>query len=787
VKGIASIAGDFEVTTLNIYFRNLEHGVFKTIPLEKLKMIYSRRFMLRNTALEFFTTGRTSHFFHFDKESPAKILKVIVDRRPSNLREYFAGSSQVLARKKKHITEAWKKRQISNFEYLMELNTIAGRSYNDLSQYPVFPWIIADYESDRIDLNNPAIYRDLSKPVGALDEARLEKFLVRWDEMVKNADETQSTPPFMYGSHYSSHSIVLYYLIRLEPFTSQSLELQGGQFDLPARLFTSIPEAWKNCLINQSDVKELIPEFFFLPSFLTDSNDINLGCIKPPLGSSAPISIDSVQLPPWAPTPQAFVQMNRMALESEYVSAHLHEWIDLIFGHKQLGQDAIDANNVFYYTSYEGNIDIDSISDPTLKQSVQMQIREFGQTPSQLFTAPHPVRLSLEESQKAKRNALASLVATALSSATTTEPEWKPTAPDLAKTAVLAMRPGTVANVDIVSIHVDSKFERFILVFMDGLIQTVGYKIPKGKRFPLTYTPGWAEADIINNPQKKTEHSLDNTASAPGLNPSQGCFAWSEGKILINCGSWDRSFSFSMVTSTVSLQQSISEHKDVVTCLALTQDMQTLVSGSRDCNVLVWDIDVFTTRKKADKDTPAPKPKFVLFGHDDAINTVAVNSDLNVIVTASQDCTSIVYDLSKGHYVRSIMHDSPVTLVAVNKYGDIATYCPSGELLYLHTINGALLQRLSGVGKLSTLKFSGDGSLLVTSGQNIITVRSLYQYSLKRIYLWKCPTAVSSIELFNHDEYLLIGLCNGTLLTVLFDMNKLLTDMSREMAMEKHD
>lgn len=37
---------------------------------------------------------------------------------------------------------------ISNFEYLMHLNTIAGRTYNDLMQYPVFPWVLADYQSE---------------------------------------------------------------------------------------------------------------------------------------------------------------------------------------------------------------------------------------------------------------------------------------------------------------------------------------------------------------------------------------------------------------------------------------------------------------------------------------------------------------------------------------------------------------------------------------------------------------------------------------------------------------
>lgn len=58
----------------------------------------------------------------------------------------------------------------------MELNVIAGRSYNDITQYPVFPWVLADYTSDELDLNNPASFRDLSKPMGAVNERRRKQF-----------------------------------------------------------------------------------------------------------------------------------------------------------------------------------------------------------------------------------------------------------------------------------------------------------------------------------------------------------------------------------------------------------------------------------------------------------------------------------------------------------------------------------------------------------------------------------------------------------------------------------
>lgn len=56
----------------------------------------------------------------------------------------------------------------------------ADRSENDLTQYPVFPWVLADYVSDSIDLTDPGVYRDLSKPIGALNEDRLKRLKVSY-------------------------------------------------------------------------------------------------------------------------------------------------------------------------------------------------------------------------------------------------------------------------------------------------------------------------------------------------------------------------------------------------------------------------------------------------------------------------------------------------------------------------------------------------------------------------------------------------------------------------------
>ncbi len=51
-------------------------------------------------------------------------------------------------------------------------------------------------------------------------------------------------PPFYYGSHYANAAIVLYYLVRQQPYTRQYLDHNGGAFDVADRQFASLAGAW---------------------------------------------------------------------------------------------------------------------------------------------------------------------------------------------------------------------------------------------------------------------------------------------------------------------------------------------------------------------------------------------------------------------------------------------------------------------------------------------------------------------------------------------------------------
>lgn len=72
-------------------------------------------------------------------------------------------------------------------------------------------------------------------------------------------------PAFFFGTHYSSPGVVFNFLIRLSPFTEYLKNLQGGKYDIPDRLFASLVHAWRSAYSEVSDVRELVPEFYYLP------------------------------------------------------------------------------------------------------------------------------------------------------------------------------------------------------------------------------------------------------------------------------------------------------------------------------------------------------------------------------------------------------------------------------------------------------------------------------------------------------------------------------------------
>jgi hypothetical protein len=104
--------------------------------------------------------------------------------------------------------------------------------------------------------------------------------------------------------------------------------------------------------------------------------------------------IPDVILPKWAKTPMEFININRCALEGDYVSNNLNNWIDLIFGYKQKGEMAEMHENLFRINTYD-DYNLDNVSENKKYNEIN-NILLCGQTPKQIFIYAHPKKKNMD-------------------------------------------------------------------------------------------------------------------------------------------------------------------------------------------------------------------------------------------------------------------------------------------------------------------------------------------------------------------------------------------------------
>lgn len=162
------------------------------------------------------------------------------------------------------------------------------------------------------------------------------------------------------------------------------IRLQQGIFSPQDAYFKSIEATFLSCTTHDADFRELIPEFYSLQADLyINVEGVDLGLEE---------MVGDVELPLWAREPSHFCELMREALESDYVSEHLNEWIDLIFGYKQTGSQAEVAFNQFPETCYRGTIPWSELKTEEERTAYKVLVRDFGQNPRQLWTQPHSQR-----------------------------------------------------------------------------------------------------------------------------------------------------------------------------------------------------------------------------------------------------------------------------------------------------------------------------------------------------------------------------------------------------------
>ena len=278
--------------------------------------------------------------------------------------------------RRKDNTKLWVDGNIDNFTYLCMLNKLSLRSLCDYTQYYVFPWIIGDYNTQNLEEAPMESFRNLSLPMGQIGPERANRF---------NSIYYDSGLQYFYGTHYMHLGVVLYFMFRIDPFCLFSIYLHHG-WDHQNRLFYDVTESWlAAAYTSPADVKELIPQFYTLPEFL--SNVSNLPLTTTTEGKN----VANVVIGRWSKNPRDFTHKMLHFLQCEIVTSHISNWIDLIFGFCSRGQNAVEAKNLFHPLCYVGDDEKGIESEDEIERDAAITcVINFGQCCFQLFKTKHP-------------------------------------------------------------------------------------------------------------------------------------------------------------------------------------------------------------------------------------------------------------------------------------------------------------------------------------------------------------------------------------------------------------
>uniref|UniRef100_A0A674BXX0 Lysosomal trafficking regulator n=1 Tax=Salmo trutta TaxID=8032 RepID=A0A674BXX0_SALTR len=566
------------------------------------------------------------------------------------------------------LTHLWGSGQISNFEYLTHLNKHSGRSFNDLMQYPVFPFILKDYISETLDLGDTSIYRNLNKPIAVQSKEKEDRYVDNYkyleEEYRKGAHDDDPMPPvqpYHYGSHYSNSGTVLHFLVRMPPFTKMFLAYQDQSFDIPDRTFHSMNTTWRlSSFESMTDVKELIPEFFYLPEFLVNREGFDFGVRQ---NSER---VNHVNLPPWARNdPRLFILIHRQALESDQVSQTLCQWIDLVFGLKQKGKAAVHAINVFHPATYFG-MDVSSVEDPVQRRALETMIKTYGQTPRQLFSASHisraGPRLIMEGELPAAMGLLVQLAFR----------ETREQVKDIVYPSPLSWIKGL-------------KWGEYV-GSPSSPDPVVCFSQPHGERFgSLLALPTRAICGLSRNFCLMMIYSKEQGVRSMHSTDIQ----WSA---ILSWGYADNMLRLKSKQSEPPINFIQCSPLHQVTACAWVSDGCQLFTGSR-CGVITAYINRFNTTTPTEMEVES---QVHLYGHSSEVTSLHVCKPYSILISVSRDGTCILWDLNRLCYVQSLTgHKSPVTAVSASETtGDIATVCDSvggGSDLRLWTVNGDLI------------------------------------------------------------------------------------------------
>ena len=370
----------------------------------EIKEIFIRRFCLNYVGYEIFMKDNRTHLFNFfNKNNLKNFLQImseklelsykkqninnipiyshnenilsmqILNYNISNDINFTVINDPVYAFEKNGYKMKYQKGDISNFKYLLLLNKYSLRTYKDNSQYLVFPLLYMDLEK--------RIKRDLSKAI-CLNKKEINETYFK--DNFKNFGNH-------FNSHYSTAGFILYYLVRLNPFTFNHIKLQSGKFDAPERLFSNLSN-YLSAINTSEENREPCPELFFFYEAFINLNHNYLGFIK----------TEKMLINNFYSNDENGIIEYMITMRQNLEKSNIAPWIDNIFGCNQLYENE-NLMNIFPLSSYEQKnnfeekkkkLEKEGKTKKEILEKIQNEIclLSLGISPVQIFKTNHPMK-----------------------------------------------------------------------------------------------------------------------------------------------------------------------------------------------------------------------------------------------------------------------------------------------------------------------------------------------------------------------------------------------------------
>ena len=625
--------------------------------------------------------------------------------------------------------EKWKNYQISTLELLSWLNIYSGRSYNDLTQYPVFPWIITNYESD--ELNNEKDFRDLSLPMGMIgnsdkSELRQETFNEIYESVKNDLKENFSDfnyqtflkkgteyylnyiqkkneneeilqanqLPYFYGTHYSNPTYISHYLTRIFPYSLIAIEIQGEKFDDPDRLFTSMKKTFETATTLKDDVRELIPEFYTLPEMFMNINNLDLIQGKADFENKIK-EISNVELPPWSEnSPHNFVVHLRRELEKNNLK--INKWFDLIFGSKQRGERAEEAKNIFMGHSYQDLVKIEKIENEDSKNAL-LRLVEVGITPSQLFDNDCKPKTEIDQFLL-KNNDYSQAKGKLLTESNNIIIEYVKTTKYTRICEHFYQNPISSTNKDY-KISIYPKIIKILWINNENLKLFTNNNIC----YSIKHTKPEEESNLYtieNNSSKFASSYIISGINIPVI-------VYKQGKYILKGGYWDGRIEINSTIASTNSDEIIStcvfpNKDDPVVVMEMSKNEDILLCGTKKGFLIGY----YVYNQKFEI-------KYKQFNHNEEITSIAINDTLNMFASVSKDGLIMIHILPTFQLVRTIQiskKNNEDFVYADNIFLSstplpcITIYISSKRLFKTYTINGNPIYEMSETGNSEYIK-----------------------------------------------------------------------------------